>query len=159
MEKELATHSSTLAWKIPWMEEPGRLQSVGLQKVRHDWVTSLFTFTLGSCQTSLCPPMVVTWALVNPVNPLWPHLTRSNGQPFSNGFIRHQSPKLLSKEEIHLRNFTDITHSSFAKIAIFQGKGIRNLVITVCSFHLFFFKGKEKEIITWIKHVNEDLSS
>ena len=33
LEKEMATHSSTLAWKIPWMEEPGRLQSVGLQRV------------------------------------------------------------------------------------------------------------------------------
>ena len=36
LEKELATHSSTLTWKLPWMEEPGRLQSVGLQRVRHD---------------------------------------------------------------------------------------------------------------------------
>ena len=36
LEKEMATHSSTLAWKIPWAEEPGRLQSVGLQRVRHD---------------------------------------------------------------------------------------------------------------------------
>ena len=36
MEKEMATHSSTLAWKIPWMEEPGRLQSMGLQRVGHD---------------------------------------------------------------------------------------------------------------------------
>ena len=36
LEKEMATHSSTLAWKIPWTEEPGRLQSVVLQKVRHD---------------------------------------------------------------------------------------------------------------------------
>jgi len=36
LEKEMATHSSTLAWKIPWMEEPGRLQSMGSQKVGHD---------------------------------------------------------------------------------------------------------------------------
>ena len=36
LEKEIATHSSTLAWKIPWQEEPGRLQSMGLQRVRHD---------------------------------------------------------------------------------------------------------------------------
>ena len=42
LEKEMATHSSTLAWKIPWMEEPGRLQSMGLQRVGRDWVTSLF---------------------------------------------------------------------------------------------------------------------
>ena len=36
LEKEMATHSSTLAWKIPWTEEPGSLQSMGLQRVRHD---------------------------------------------------------------------------------------------------------------------------
>ena len=36
LEKEMAIHSSTLAWKIPWMEEPDRLQSMGLQRVGHD---------------------------------------------------------------------------------------------------------------------------
>ena len=36
LEKEIATHSSTLAWKIPWTEEPGRLQSMGSQRVGHD---------------------------------------------------------------------------------------------------------------------------
>ena len=41
LEKEMETHSSTLAWKIPWREEPGRLQSMGLQRVGHDWATSL----------------------------------------------------------------------------------------------------------------------
>ena len=45
LEKEMATHYSTLAWKIPWMEKPGELQSLGLQRVRHDWVTSLSPFT------------------------------------------------------------------------------------------------------------------
>ena len=41
LEKEMATHSSILAWRIPWREEPGRLQSTGSQRVRHDWATSL----------------------------------------------------------------------------------------------------------------------
>ena len=36
LEKEMATHSSILAWKIPWVEEPGRLQSMGSQRVGHD---------------------------------------------------------------------------------------------------------------------------
>ena len=40
-EKEMATHSSTLAWKIPWTEEPGRLQSMGSRRVGHDWATSV----------------------------------------------------------------------------------------------------------------------
>ena len=45
MEKTMAPHSSTLAWKIPWAEEPGRLQSMGSLRVGHDWTTSLCLFT------------------------------------------------------------------------------------------------------------------
>ena len=46
LEKEMATHSSILAWRIPWTEEPGRLQSIGLKRVRHDWVTNyMYHFT------------------------------------------------------------------------------------------------------------------
>ena len=48
MEKAMATHSSTLAWKIPWTEEPGRLQSMGSLRVRNNWATSLWLFTLQS---------------------------------------------------------------------------------------------------------------
>ena len=44
-EKAMATHSSTVAWKISWMEEPDRLQSMGSLRVGHDWVTSLSLFT------------------------------------------------------------------------------------------------------------------
>ena len=40
LEKEVTTHSSILAWNIPWTEEPGRLQSMGSQRVRHDWATN-----------------------------------------------------------------------------------------------------------------------
>ena len=45
LEEEMATYSSNFAWKIPWMEEPVRLQSMGLQRVRHDWVTNTHTHT------------------------------------------------------------------------------------------------------------------
>ena len=45
LEKAMAPHSSTFAWKIPWTEEPGRLQSMGSRRVGHDWVTSLSLFT------------------------------------------------------------------------------------------------------------------
>ena len=41
LEKEMAIHSSILAWRIPWTEEPGGLQSTGSQRVGHDWATSL----------------------------------------------------------------------------------------------------------------------
>ena len=46
LEKEMAIHSSTIAWKILWTEEPGRLQSMGSQRIGHDRATSLFTHSL-----------------------------------------------------------------------------------------------------------------
>ena len=62
----MATYYRILAWRIPWIEEPGRLQSMGLPRVGHDWVTNTFTFTVGwivqfhsvaqLCLT-LCDPM------------------------------------------------------------------------------------------------------
>ena len=45
LEKAMAPHSSTLVWKIPWTEEPGRLQSMWSLRVGHDWATSLSLFT------------------------------------------------------------------------------------------------------------------
>ena len=54
LKKAMATHSSTLAWKIPWTAEPGRLQSMGSQRVGHDWVrlfTSLHFWWLKTIQT------------------------------------------------------------------------------------------------------------
>ena len=44
MEKKMAIHSSVLAWRIPWMEESGGLQSMGSKRVGHDWETNTFTF-------------------------------------------------------------------------------------------------------------------
>ena len=44
LEQEMATHSSILAWRIPWTEEPGGLQSLGMQRVRHDGAINTFTF-------------------------------------------------------------------------------------------------------------------
>ena len=62
LEKGMATHSSIRAWEIPWTEEPRWLQSMGSQRVRHDWVTNIFTFfthvcilfeyTVGPCRLS-----------------------------------------------------------------------------------------------------------
>ena len=45
LEEGMATHSSDLAWRIPWREEPGGLQSIGLQRVRHDWSNLTHTNT------------------------------------------------------------------------------------------------------------------
>ena len=59
LEKEMAIHSSTIAWKIPWTEEPGRLQSMGSQRVRHDLETGLiysFPLVRSSCLLSAGVP-------------------------------------------------------------------------------------------------------
>ena len=58
-EKAMAPHSSTFAWKIPWTEEPGRLQSMGLLRVGHDWATSLSLFTFMHCRRKWQPTPVL----------------------------------------------------------------------------------------------------
>ena len=53
LEKEMAVHSSTIAWKIPWTEEPGRLQYMGLQRVGHDVYPKLLIYLI--CPSSSFP--------------------------------------------------------------------------------------------------------
>ena len=60
LEKRMATHSSILAWRIPWTEDPGRLLSMGSQRVGHDWVTSVsFTFLHNICILALCSGSII----------------------------------------------------------------------------------------------------
>jgi len=58
LEKEMAVHSRILAWKIPWTEEPGGLQSMGSLRVGHDWATSLSLFTFMHCRRKWQPTPV-----------------------------------------------------------------------------------------------------
>ena len=60
-EKAIAPHSSTLAWKIPWIEEPGRLQSMGSLRVGHDWVASLSLSCIGEGNGN--PLHVLAWRI------------------------------------------------------------------------------------------------
>ena len=63
-EKAMAPHSSTLAWKIPWTEEPGRLQSMGLLRVGHDWTTSPFTFQFHALEKEMAThSSVLAWRI------------------------------------------------------------------------------------------------
>ena len=67
MEKAMAPHSSTLAWKIPWKEEPSRLQSMGLQRVGHDWVTWL---SLHALEKEMAPhSSVLAWRIPGMAEP------------------------------------------------------------------------------------------
>ena len=58
LEKEVAPHSTILTWRIPWTEGPDRLQSTGLQRVGHDWATSVYP--LSSCITG---GFFTSWAI------------------------------------------------------------------------------------------------
>ena len=63
----MATHSSTLAWKIPWMEEPGRLQSMGLLRVGYDRATSLSLSCIG--ERNAAHSSVFAWRIPGMVEP------------------------------------------------------------------------------------------
>ena len=67
LEKEMATHSSTLAWRIPWTEEPGRPQSMGSQRVRHNCAT-MFMFMSTHVRKSLCSQGI--WSAIRHI--IWP---------------------------------------------------------------------------------------
>ena len=65
----MAPHSSTLAWKIPWTEEPGRLQPMGSQRVGHDWETSLSLFTFLHWRRKWQPTRVLAWRIPGMADP------------------------------------------------------------------------------------------
>ena len=63
-EKAIAPHSSTFAWKIPWMEEPGRLQFMGSLRVRHEWATSLSLFHFHALEREMAThSSVLAWRI------------------------------------------------------------------------------------------------
>jgi len=92
LEKEMATHSSTLTWKIPWTENPGRLQSTGSQRVGHDWLTwlthSFFYMFLSYCWLDYLKP-----AAQERLNP------------------QQQSSRLMSMEPQASKNWKQAFHS------------------------------------------------
>ena len=62
LKKGMATHSSILAWEIPWTEEPNGLQSMGSQRVRHNWVTNAYAQITQDYLSTLLPETSITWA-------------------------------------------------------------------------------------------------
>ena len=64
LQEEMATHSSILAWEIPWTEKPGGLQSTGSQRVGHDWIATEYTHThthTHTCHGEQNPSSVILW--------------------------------------------------------------------------------------------------
>ena len=101
----MAPHSSTLAWKIPWMEEPGGLQSMGSLRVEHDWATSLSLFTFMHWRRKWHPTPVFLpgesqgrgawWAAVCGVAQSWTRLKRLSSSSSSSVCVcQSRSPNL-----------------------------------------------------------------
>ena len=97
-EKAMAPHSSTLAWKIPWTEEPGGLQSMGSRRVGHDWATSLSLFTFMHWRRKWQPTPQCSclenprdggawWAAVYGVAQSWTRLKRLSSSSSSSSYL------------------------------------------------------------------------
>ena len=113
LEKEMATHSSTLAWKIPWTEEPGRLQSMGSRKVGHDWATSLSLSLDLVLHLLRGPGRIIPFTALNPS--LWLHAWRkpqsTPGMPLIAPWHLHDF--LFNKENADLTLRSMINNGSF----------------------------------------------
>ena len=124
----MAPHSSTLAWKIPWMEEPGGLQSMGSLRVGHDWVTSLSLFTFMHWRRKWQPTPVFLpgesqgqRSLVGCC--LWVAQSQTRLKWLSSG--RSSSSMIISKS-IHV-----------AANGIFHSLWLRNIPVCVCLYHIW----------------------
>ena len=114
LEKEIAIYSSTLAWKILWMEEPGRLQSIGSQRVRHDWATSL-TLTFST------QIFIVVWSLshIRFFAASW----SATCQAFLSCIISQSLLKLMSIESVMPPNHLILCHPFLPLPSVFPVSG------------------------------------
>ena len=99
-EKAMAPHYSTLAWKIPWMEDPGRLQSMGSRRVGHDWATSLSCIGEGNGNPLQCS------CLENP---------RDRGAWWAAIYGVAQSQTRLKRLSSSSSSSSNLVHNKFAK--------------------------------------------
>ena len=105
----MTPHSSTLAWKIPWTEEPGRLQSMGSLRVRHDWATSLSPFTFMNWRRKWQPtPMFLPgdprdgWAWWAAVYGVAQSRTRLKWLSSSSSSQHHLSKENLTRKNLYI---------------------------------------------------------
>ena len=122
LEKAMATHSSTLAWKTPWMEEPGRLQSMGSQRVGHDWATWL-SFSLSCIGEGNGNPLQCSclenprdggawWAAVYGVTQNWTWLKRLSSSSSSKSMLW----QTLTISTLQLRKQAQIAQQTWPEV-------------------------------------------
>ena len=98
LKKGMAIHSSILAWRIPWTEEPGGLQSMELQRVRHDWAANSFTFTFIYRQNVLHP---------------FPHSSQQSQQVYCNDIHLTDEDMKAQRDKLHLTCIASKNCNSF----------------------------------------------
>ena len=112
-EKAIAPHSSTLAWKIPWTEEPGRLQSTGSWRVGHDWATSLSFFTFIHWRRKWQPtPVFLPWRI--------PGTGKPDGLPSMGSHrVEHDWSKLAAAAAAKSQTSSKNSSNSFSQIWLY----------------------------------------
>ena len=147
----MTPHSSTLAWKIPWMEEPGRLQSMGSLRVGHDWATSLSLFTFVHWRRKWQPThsSVLAWRIPGTAEP--------GGLPsMGSRRVEHDWSDLaaavpISRAFFHFHIFWIQIFTSWSK----NHKETKPLYLVLCL--LFPCNQSVSLISSWISHVYQQL--
>ena len=138
----MAPHSSTLAWKIPWTEEPGRLQSMGLRRVGHDWATH-FHFSLSCIGEGNGNPLQCSclesprdrgawWAAVYGVAQSRTRLKRLSSSRHSKRLIESLVPLFLCPWLLYLPSFLILPESQHILISLFATPKYMLIVTSLC---------------------------
>ena len=166
--EEMATHSSTLAWKIPWMEEPGGLQTMGLQRVRQDWATSLSLFPFKAQKTFYSLKGPIEAPLVNSfiwIVKLVFWLYRAVFWLFLWGFLINRSASIFNSIQHTGRKSITQDHVSCKPKFKAQSKDNTESECAVCNsscdrilFSLYWHKPQEVKLdkISIVKHLKRN---
>ena len=121
LEKRMVTHSSILAWKIPWTKEPGGLQSIDLRKVRHDSVTNTFHFLF----FSLCVAVVQSLSYVLLFVTAWTTACQTSlSFTISWSWLKLMSTELVMPSNHLILCYILLPHSIFPSIRVFSNESV-----------------------------------
>ena len=150
LEKGMATHSSVLIWRIPWTEEPGGLQSMGSQRVRHKWMTNS-SLSHPVCHVihvlplpglDYCHHISPTWALDLPSEPVTGtyfiflrHFSYS--QKFLAAPVAHQVPSTFLSPQWHPCHLSAVSHCSLLQTLPLGWREVLEVSWTHTHTHLF----------------------
>ena len=135
----MAPHSRTLAWKIPWMEEPGRLESMGPLGVGHDWATSLSLFTFHALEKEMATHSgVLTWRTPGTGEPrglpsMGSHRVGHNWSDLAAVAVKvYYVPDAISKLSININSFFQQPYGEDLHLISFDAfeEGITNCIFT-----------------------------